>query len=377
MSTNPLVLVTGVSGFIGSWVAYAALKAGYRVRGTVRSLKNEAKVHHLRDLCPGSKHSIELVEADLTSDSGWDEAVAGCHYILHVASPFVISEPKDPNDVIVPAVQGTLRVLQAAARQSSSPRRVVITSSVYSVCCGHSKDNFTDDDWTILENSLVPVNSYAKSKTLAEKAAWEFVKNLPPHQQFELATINPSGVLGPMLSTTTCPSGEIMEKILLAKYPGLPDMRFGIVSIFDVVRAHLLAMIHPQAAGKRFIVNQRASGLREYSSVLVREFQKYGYKPLTMTVPNWMMHFLAFFGDAEAKGGLGALSKTFNIESNNARTILGLDFRHEFDMIKEMTLAMIVAGIIPDKSEGQILTKNYQRPVFDTSMIPPAEEILL
>ncbi len=128
----PLVLVTGISGFIASWVGYAALKVGYRVRGTVRSLANEDKIKHLRDLCPGSTHRIELVEADLTSDKGWDSAVAGCDYILHLASPFPINEPKDPNEVIIPVVEGTLRVLRAAAAQEVGklPKRIVLTSSV-------------------------------------------------------------------------------------------------------------------------------------------------------------------------------------------------------------------------------------------------------
>ncbi len=128
----PLVLVTGISGFIASWVGYAALKVGYRVRGTVRSLANEDKIKHLRDLCPGSTHRTALVEADLTSDKGWDSAVAGCDYILQLASPFPINEPKDPNEVIIPVVEGTLRVLRAAAAQEVGklPKRIVLTSSV-------------------------------------------------------------------------------------------------------------------------------------------------------------------------------------------------------------------------------------------------------
>lgn len=205
-TTEPRVLVTGVSGFIASWVAYAALDVGYRVRGTVRSLANESKVRHLRDLCPGSKHQLELVEADLTSDAGWAEAVRGCQYVLHVASPFVVGEPNDPNELIVPAVEGTLRVLRAAAAMETLPRRVVVTSSVAAVSNGHRKTDFTDDDWTVLDDPSAPVSAYPRSKTMAEAAAWRFVAELPPERRFELATVNPSAVLGPLLSSNSCAS---------------------------------------------------------------------------------------------------------------------------------------------------------------------------
>lgn len=152
MPSEPLVLVTGVSGFIASWVAYAALDAGYRVRGTVRSLENQTKIAHLRDLCPSSKHKIELVAADLTSDEGWTDAVAGCYYVLHVACPFIVGEPKNPDDLIVPAVEGTLRVLRAVAALENLPKRVVLTSSVASISSGHNKLDFNADDWSDISN---------------------------------------------------------------------------------------------------------------------------------------------------------------------------------------------------------------------------------
>lgn len=211
----PLVLVSGISGFIASWVAHGALKLGYRVRGTVRSLANEAKVKHLRDLCPGSRYKVELVEADLLDEQSWISAVAGCDYILHVASPFVIEEPKDPNDLILPAINGTLNVLKAASKMDKPPRRVVVTSSTASIAYGTDCHNrvYTDADWTVHDSKEFPINSYTKSKVLAERAAWDFVEKLPADKRFELATINPTLVQGPMLSGSQCSSAEIVEQV--------------------------------------------------------------------------------------------------------------------------------------------------------------------
>ena len=136
MAESPLVLVTGASGFIASWVAFAALKQGYRVRGTVRSLKDNMKVGYLEQLCPDSKYKIELCETDLNKPDGWDAAVKGATFIFHVASPFPINEPRDKNELIKPAVEGTLHVLRAASRLEIPPKRVIITSSTASIAYG-------------------------------------------------------------------------------------------------------------------------------------------------------------------------------------------------------------------------------------------------
>ena len=226
----PLVLVTGISGFIASWVAHGALKLGYRVRGTVRSLKNEDKVKHLRDLCPGSLYKVELVEADLMNEEGWAGAVDGCDYILHVASPFVIDEPKDPNDLILPAINGTLNVLKAASNMKKLPKRVVVTSSSAAVMYGTNTEGrvYTDEDWTVVDDKEHPVNAYTKSKYLAERAAWDFVEKLPADKKFEMCTINPTLVQGPMLSGSQCSSAEIVKQVLQAitKRQGLTFVHF-------------------------------------------------------------------------------------------------------------------------------------------------------
>lgn len=367
--TTPLVLVTGVSGYIGSWVGYTALKAGYRVRGTVRSVKDESKVKHLRDLCPGSKHKMELVEADLMSDKGWNEAVADCDFILHVASPFPINEPKDPDEIIKPAVEGTLRVLRAAANMPKVPKRIVVTSSVASIAYGHKKDVYTDEDWT---NSDENVGSYVKSKTLAERAAWKFLEELPADKKFELATVNPSLVLGPMLSSFGCSSADIMKQIILGQMPALPELYMGVVSIYDVARAHLLAMTIPEAAGKRFMVTAYEINIQEMGAIIGKEFRSYGYSPTSMHAPNFLVHLLAFFGDAAAKTTSPSLGVRYNLNPVNTRTILGLPLQSDAQLILDMTYAAIANGLIPDKSPNESIRKNYVRPDYDCSMIPAA-----
>jgi dihydroflavonol-4-reductase len=242
----PLVLVTGVSGYIGSWVAYAALKLGYRVRGTVRSLANESKVQHLRDLCPGSNFMIELVEADLSSEKGWSEAVAGCTFIQHVASPFPLQAPKNKEELIRPAVDGTLYVLRAAAAANPRPKRVVVTSSFASIGYGQQSDPahpFNEDNWTVLDNPEIPIDAYTESKTLAERAAWEFHKSLPENERFELCTVNPTLVQGPMLSANSCSSADIPRQILLGEMPALADIDLFITHVYDVTKVYNLSLL--------------------------------------------------------------------------------------------------------------------------------------
>jgi nucleoside-diphosphate-sugar epimerase len=198
------------------------------VRGTVRSLSNEQKVAHLRDLCPGSLHTLELVEADLNSAEGWAEAVQGATFVCHVASPFPLKTPKDKNDLIKPAVEGTLHVLRAAAAASPPPSRVVVTSSFAAIGYGQEsnpdKPYNENDNWTVVDDPQHPINAYTESKTLAERAAWDFVESLPAEQRFELVTVNPSLVQGPMLSSNGCSSAQVAKDLLTGKVPVLADI---------------------------------------------------------------------------------------------------------------------------------------------------------
>lgn len=347
------------------------------MRGTVRSLSNPKKVQHLRELCPGATHELELVEADLNSDHGWDDAVKDCTYILHVASPFPLSSPKDKNEVIKPAVEGTLFVLQAASRMSVPPKRVIITSSIAAIAYGRNTEGvkFTDDIWSVTDDPAHPINPYLESKTLAERAAWKFLSELPQDKKFEMATINPVLVLGPLLSSSDCSSVDSIKQVLLAEVPALPNIFLDIVSVFDVVRAHFLAMTTPEAAGKRFMVHGISMSLPQISDVLVEEFGPKGYSPTTLRVSKWFLSFTSLFY-SRSRNILPMVDKVTDLNPNNAKNILGMKFNVDGPgMIKEIIYAAIHAGLIEDKSKGKTITSSYVRPDIDLTGIPRANEL--
>ncbi len=245
-----IVLVTGASGFVGSHCVVAALNAGHRVRGTVRSLSRATAVRAMVEAGGASDPGrLEFVEADLNQDDGWAAAAAGCDYVLHTASPFPARQPDDPDDLIRPARDGTLRVLRAA--RAAAVRRVVLTSSFAAVGYGHGSTDhvFDEEDWTNLDG--VDVRPYMKSKTLAERAAWDFVGEHGPPP--ELAVVNPVGIFGPALGPDVSTSLGWILTLLKGAIPGAPRFYFGVVDVRDVAELHLLAMTSPAAAGQRFI----------------------------------------------------------------------------------------------------------------------------
>jgi nucleoside-diphosphate-sugar epimerase len=253
------VLITGGSGFIGAHVIVAALQSGYKVRTTVRSLNRADAVREKvrnGNISDEAAQSIEFVEVDLLGDKGWDEACKGCDYILHVASPFPLGNPKHEDEVIKPAREGTMRALQAAKR-AGTVKRVVVTSSVAAVAYGHGERSFenpfTEADWTVLTDSQSPVGAYAKSKTLAEQDAWKWAKDEGEAAGIEVATVNPVLVFGPSLGNEENTSLELPAKMLNGELPGLPDLSFGIVDVRDVASLHIKVMEAPNAAGQRYL----------------------------------------------------------------------------------------------------------------------------
>jgi len=324
---DPIVLVTGVSGYIAAWVAYCLLKQGYRVRGTVRSLSNESKLAHLRDLCPSSKHKIELVEADLNSSAGWNEAVQGTTFVMHLASPFPLDHPKDKFELIRPAVDGTLHVLRAVVAASPRPKRVVLTSSFAAI--GYGQESFPDrpfneSNWTVTDDSCHPIDAYTESKVLAERAAWDFLNSLKDEEKFELCTVNPTFVQGPMLSPNGCSSAELPMKILLKLMPSVVDMDMFVTHVYDVAKVHLLAMTNPNAAGKRFLCNGGVCSLISYAHNLAEEFEPQGYSCTTKAVP-YLAVWIGSFFDKQASNILPSVGKRYYIQGENVKNILGYD----------------------------------------------------
>ena len=242
------VLVTGGTGFIGSWCIVALLRQGYAVRTTVRSASKEASVRETIGAAIHCGDRMTVCAADLMSDAGWDAATAGCDYVLHVASPLGTHDPRDPDELIVPARDGTLRVLRAAIR--NGVKRVVMTSSVAASSRPIDGPDTVNDEtvWTDLSRKLT---AYRQSKTLAERAAWDLMTH--ESGSTELTTILPSAVLGPILSKENLGSVQLVQRLLSGKMPGYPQLGFSVVDVRDVVDAHLLAMKSEKAAGERFI----------------------------------------------------------------------------------------------------------------------------
>lgn len=284
------VLVTGASGFIGAHTVLEFLNSGYEVRGSIRDLKRAESLRQM--LAAHTEHidKLEFVAASLTETACWDEAVAGCDGVIHVASPVPIEQPKDPQELIVPAREGALNVLKAA--QKAGIKRIVLTSSVAAVSYNQKGDSApqTADDWTDVNDPSA--NPYAMSKTLAEKAAWDFVAE---HKDMELVTIQPAMVLGPALEADYGSSLESIYVLMQGKYPRLPRMGFSIVDVRDVANLHRIGFENPGAAGQRLLCSNGFLWFKEISMSLRQHFPAYEKKLPTKELPNFVIRFMALF----------------------------------------------------------------------------------
>ena len=346
---RPLVLVTGATGYIAGHCIHELFEHGYRVRGTVRSLTDPRKTEHLRKMASALGGSLELVEADLTSDRGWHEAVAGCTYVQHVASPFPASVPKDEMELIRPAVDGATRVLRACA-DSGTVKRVVMTSSVAAVAFGHTDGGDrvrTEADWSVAENC----EAYPKSKTLAERAAWDLVKGLPDGRRFELAVINPGFVLGPLLNADAGTSGELVRKLMVREMPACPEIGFAPVDVRDIALAHRLAMERPEAAGNRYICAGEHLWVQDMAKVLAAEFNPRGYKVPTGRLPYWLMWIIARF-DKAVRLALGYVGRKEMVSAAKAKRELGWSMRPVRETILDTARTMIEQGIVPARESA-------------------------
>jgi dihydroflavonol-4-reductase len=317
---NEQVLVTGGSGFIGAHCILQLLEAGYRVRTTVRSLKREPDVRAMLKqgglANPGDR--LSFIAANLEKDAGWPEAVAGCTYVLHVASPLPPNTPKHEDELIIPARGGALRVVRAS--RDAGVKRVVLTSSFGAIGYGHPPQAapFSEKDWSNL-NGDVP--AYQKSKTLAERAAWDFIAS--EGGTLELSVVNPVGVLGPVLGSDYSTSILLVQRLMDGAVPGCPRLNFGLVDVRDVADLHLRAMTHPAAKGERFLA---AAGdflwMRDIATVLKNRMGDAAKRVPTRELPNWMVR-LAALRDPAVKLIAPELGKTKNATNEKAKHMLG------------------------------------------------------
>jgi dihydroflavonol-4-reductase len=338
------VLLTGASGYIGKHITLELLNQGYEVRASLRSLKKaleviDAVTPHLKD-SKNLDSRLTFVELDLEKDSGWDDALEGIDALMHTASPFPIASPKDENELIRPAVEGTLRALKAAKK--AGVKRVVLTSSVaaiYGSDLPEDKAAFDESMWSDVSHPVGRV-AYTKSKTLAEKAAWDFIKN--EAQDMNLTTINPVLVLGAPLDKNFGSSISVVERIMKGSDPMLPNLKFAIVDVQDVAKMHVLALSKPESIGERIIASSET-----FSFVAIAKYIKDQFpasKAKTTQAPDSLIKILSLF-DAQIKAILPLIGKSMLVSNSKARAILGIDFIPVEQSIKSSAEFLVKNGL--------------------------------
>ncbi|GAB2559955.1 aldehyde reductase [Nocardia heshunensis] len=283
----------------------------------------------MAEVLPG----VELVEADLGSDTGWAQAVEGCRFVVHTASPFPAAEPKHEDELIRPAVDGTLRVLRAAA--ASGVERVVVTSSIAAVEVGNEGHLLTEADWS----DLARCDAYQKSKTLAERAAWDFVAE---HPEVELAVINPGMIIGPVLRAEAGTSVGGIRTVLAGDMPGVPRLNFATVDVRDLAAAHRLAMEVPAAAGNRYICAGPEVSFPEMTEILAER-----YRVSTRVLPDWLVRLVGRF-NPDARLAARFLGRSENLSAAKAQSELGWQMRPLADTLFDTAASLIEFGLVTD-----------------------------
>ncbi|HEX8831404.1 MAG TPA: aldehyde reductase, partial [Longimicrobium sp.] len=331
------------SGFIGSHTILQLLAAGHQVRTTIRNRSREADVRALLKeggTDPGDR--VSFFVADLENDAGWAEAVAGCDYVLHVASPFPSSVPRHEDELIVPAREGALRVLRAS--RDAGVRRVVLTSSFAAIGYGHPprSEPFDETSWTDVNGP--DVGAYPKSKTLAERAAWDFVER--EGGGLELSVVNPVGVFGPVLGPDYSTSILIVQRLMDGELPGTPKLYFGVVDVRDVADLHLRCMTDPAARGERFLaVGGPFMSMLDIATALRRRMGAAARRVPTRELPNWLVR-LASLRDPAVKLITPELGKRKDATHARATRLLGWTPRPNDDAIAATAESLVRLGLL-------------------------------
>jgi nucleoside-diphosphate-sugar epimerase len=339
------VLVTGGSGFIGVHAILQLLAAGHQVRTTVRNLKREPEVRAMLRV-GGSEagNRLTFFAADLEKDSGWKEAVAGCDYVHHVASPIPPNAPKHEDDLIIPAREGALRVLRAS--RDAGVKRVVMTSSFAAIGYGHPPQAmpFDETNWSDLAGREIA--AYPKSKTLAERAAWNFIAK--EGGGLELSVVNPVAVFGPILGPDYSPSILIVQRLMDGALPGCPRVSFGVVDVRDVVDLHLRAMTSPAAKGERFLAVAGANmSMLDIAHVLKARMGAAAAKVPTRKLPDWLLR-IAAIRDPAVKLIIPELGIVKSSSNEKAKRLLGWSPRSNEESVIATAESMVRLGLLKD-----------------------------
>lgn len=342
------VLVTGATGFIAQHCMLQLLDAGFLVRGTARTTGRAAEIAsilspHLSALgLDLLQREFDVVVADLTSDDGWDAAVGDCRFVLHVASPLPRGAAKNDDELVVPARDGTLRVLRAA--HVAGVERVVLTSSVSAIVYGNDRSKtFDESDWSNVQGRRI--GAYDKSKTLAERAAWTFMNELDVDASMELVVINPGLVLGPLLTSDWGTSGELVKRIIEHDVPAIPDISLAMVDVRDVASAHVTALTTPGAAGQRFICTEANHSMMEVAVILKAHLARLGYKIPTKRLPSIAIRVMALF-DSTVRLAMNDLGTSQSLSNERIRSVLGWSPRSLEEMTTSMADSMIHYAVV-------------------------------
>jgi dihydroflavonol-4-reductase len=307
-------LLTGISGYIAMHCAKELLKRDYHINATVRNLDKVEDIKNALSALSLDVNKIQFFQADLLSDDNWEDAMADCEYVMHVASPYPLNQPKDESVLIKPAVEGTERVVSLAIK--NNVKKIVLTSSVVAVSVGHTKKEYSEEDWSFADK---PIAAYAKSKTLAEKKAWELIKNADTDTK--LTVINPSGVIGPSLTSEISSTQLIIAGLMNGKIPVNLPIHIGYVDVRDVALAHIKALENPNSHGERIILSNTELWHKDVSKIL----KEGGYKAPWLTVSVPVAKFLANVVPA-LKGAKRFLGKDMVKNSTKAEDILGISY---------------------------------------------------
>ena len=337
-----LVLVTGGSGYIAGFCIAQLLTEGWRVRTTVRSLSREAEIRQTIAKLTQAGDCLQVVEADLNADAGWREAVQGCTNVLHVASPLPTSNPKHDDELVRPARDGALRVLRAA--RDAGVRRVVMTASTAAIAYGRGgRDTpFTEADWSD-ETNRADSSAYERSKTIAERAAWDWVRR--EGGALELVTINPGAVLGPVLGRDFSASIDIVKKLIDGSLPGLPRFGWPLVDVRDIADLHLRAMTQDAAAGQRFIGAGPFFWMSDVAAVLRERVPQLARRVPRRRLPNWLVRLSSRF-DPVVRDRLFELDKHRPVSAEKARRELGWRPRTNEDSIADTAESLLEHGVV-------------------------------
>jgi nucleoside-diphosphate-sugar epimerase len=336
------VLVTGASGFIAQHCIAELLRTGHSVRGTLRYLARAGDARAALARAGVDAAPVEFAAADLSNDAGWDEAVKGCSHVLHVASPFPIKMPRKREELVAPARDGALRLLAAATR--AGVRRVVLTSSMYAMIYAAGDEQsreYTEADWT--DTTRTDITPYVASKTLAEKAAWNYVRDTLGAP--ELTVINPGFVHGAALSTDLSTSHELVRRLATGGYPAAPRSGFAVADVCDVAEAHVVAMTHPHAAGERFLVSDVYMTMLEIGQAVGNALPDVARRVPDWTAPDFLVRALSLF-DASVEPVLPDLGVRRACSNAKARNVLGLQIRSGVEAVKTSATSLRSLGVI-------------------------------